>query len=57
MKLKVVEDLEKFLIDINDTQKQSLMNYASSFITFIEQYLIADENMKIILAGIRILSN
>ena len=33
------------------------MNFASSFITFVEQHLIADEqNLKIILAGIRILS-
>ena len=33
------------------------MNFASSFITFVEEHLIEDDNMKIILTGVRILSN
>lgn len=33
------------------------MNFASSFITFIEEFLIEDDNMKLILTGIRLLSN
>ena len=32
------------------------MNFASSFITFVEECLIEDDNMKIILTGVRILS-
>lgn len=33
------------------------MNFASSFITFVEEFLIEDDdNMKIILTGVRILS-
>ena len=33
------------------------MNFASSFITFVEELLIDDDdNMKIILTGVRILS-
>ena len=32
------------------------MNFSSSFIKFIENCLIEDENMKIILTGIRLLS-
>jgi hypothetical protein len=32
------------------------MNFASAFITFIEECLIEDDHMKIVLAGVRILS-
>jgi hypothetical protein len=32
------------------------MNYASSLITFVEENLIDDDNMKIVLTGIRIMS-
>ncbi|CDW76684.1 UNKNOWN [Stylonychia lemnae] len=55
MKLKVVEDLEKFMVEMSNQQKQQFMNYCSSFITFVEQFLIQDDNMKIVLSGIRIL--
>lgn len=33
------------------------MNFASSFITFVEENLIEDDNMKIVLTGLRLLSN
>jgi len=32
------------------------MNFASSFIAFVDEYLLEDSNMKIILTGVRILS-
>ena len=56
MKLKAVEDLEHFLGEMSSLQKQAVLNYASSFITFVEDNLIDDINMKIVLTGIRILS-
>lgn len=56
MKLRAVEDLEKFLGEMSSQQKQALFNYASSFITFVEESLIDDDHMKIVLTGIRILS-
>lgn len=40
MKLKSVEDLEKFMNEMSVAQKQQLMNFASSFITFVEDFLI-----------------
>ena len=56
MKLKNVEDLEQLLQELNPAQKHQFLNYASSFIQFVEDTLIQDINMKILLAGIRILS-
>ena len=56
MKLKAVEDLECFMNEMSSQQKQALFNYASSFITFVEDSLIEDEHIKIVLTGIRILS-
>eukprot|EP00347_Sterkiella_histriomuscorum_P018265 403346170 len=55
IKLRVVEDLEKFIYEMSLQQKQQFMHYCSSFITFVEQFLINDDNMKIVLGGIRIL--
>jgi hypothetical protein len=43
------------MYDIPSHQKQQLMNFASSFIAFIEEHLIED-NMRTVVAGIRILS-
>jgi hypothetical protein len=57
MKLRAVEDVERFMNDMSSQQKQMLMNFASSFITFVEENLVEDDNMKIVLSGIRILSN
>lgn len=56
MKLKMVEDLEEILNEMNHIQRQQFMNYASAFITFVEETLLTDDNMKILLSGIRILS-
>lgn len=56
MKLHSVEDLEKFMNEMTQAQKQQLLNFSSSFITFVQDFLIEDENMKIILTGVRILS-
>ena len=44
------------MYDMPSHQKQQLMNFASSFIAFVEEHLIEDENMRTVLAGIRILS-
>lgn len=56
MKLKMVEDLEEILNELNHVQKSQFMNYASAFISFVEETLLDDDNMKILLAGLRILS-
>jgi hypothetical protein len=55
-KLRAVEDIERFMYDMPSHQKQQLMNFASSFIAFVEEHLIEDDNMRTVLAGIRILS-
>jgi hypothetical protein len=55
-KLRAVEDIERFMYDMPSNQKQQLMNFASSFIAFVEEHLIEDDNMRTVLAGIRILS-
>ena len=44
------------MYDMPSHQKQQLMNLASSFIAFVEEHLIEDDNMRTVLAGIRILS-
>jgi hypothetical protein len=51
-----LEDIERFMYDMPSHQKQQLMNFASSFIAFVEEHLIEDDNMRTVLAGIRILS-
>ena len=56
MKQRSVEDLEKFILDMTSVQKYKLMNFASTFIAFISEFFIEDEDMRIILAGVRILS-
>lgn len=56
MKLRSVEDLEKFMNEMSSQQKQQLLNFASSFITFVEDFFIEDGDMKIVLIGVRILS-
>ncbi len=56
MKLKAVEDMERVMLEMNSSQKQQLMNFASSFITFVEENLVEDDNMKIVLTGLRLLS-
>lgn len=56
MKLRSVEDLEKFMNEMSAQQKQQLLNFASSFITFVEDFFIEDEDMKVVLVGVRILS-
>lgn len=56
MKLKSVEDLEHFLLEMSSPQTAALMNFSSAFISFVQEYLIEDDHMKIILAGVRILS-
>lgn len=54
--MKVVEDLESLIYKLSQKEKSTFLNYTSSFINFIQDTLLQDNNMKILNSGIKILS-